>query len=127
MATSDGPQGLIAGEGDSSLDQRLSDELDAYNIAAMDAGEQPEFTVKIEDDRGDLVAGLSGWTGTVVVLAGQSHDTATAYSADVLAVRAAADGHAQPLPAPPEWVFCLRDLDPARVYFAHDHSVWVPS
>ena len=62
MATSDGPGRLITGEGDSSLDQRLSDELDAYNTAAADAGEQREFTVKIEDDRGSLVAGLSGWT-----------------------------------------------------------------
>lgn len=66
-------------------------------------------------------------SGTVIVLAGQSHDTATAYSADVLAVRAAADGHAQPLPVAPDWVARLHDLDPARVYFAHDHSVWVPS
>ena len=65
--------------------------------------------------------------GTVVVLAGQSHDTASAYSADVLAVRAAEDGHAQPLPLAPDWVARLRDLDPARVYFAHDHAVWVPS
>ncbi len=65
--------------------------------------------------------------GTVVVLAGQSHDTATAYSADVLAVRAAAEGHKPPLPATPAWVSRLRDFDPARVYFAHDHAVWVPS
>ena len=65
--------------------------------------------------------------GTVVVLAGQSHDTATAYSADVLAVRAAQDGHEQPLPTAPAWISRLRDLDPARVYFAHDHAVWVPS
>lgn len=65
--------------------------------------------------------------GTVAVLAGQSHDSATAYGADVLAVRAAADGHAQPLPVAPDWVSRLCDLDPARVYFAHDHSVWVPS
>lgn len=64
--------------------------------------------------------------GTVVVLAGQSHDSATAYSADTLAVRAAAEGHTQPLPVAPDWVSRLRDLDPARVYFAHDHSAWVP-
>ena len=53
---------LITGAGDSILDERLSDQLDAYNIAAAGAGEQREFTVKIEDDRGDLLAGLSGWT-----------------------------------------------------------------
>jgi N-acyl homoserine lactone hydrolase len=63
--------------------------------------------------------------GTVVVLAGQSHDTAAAYGADVLAVRAAADGHAQPLPIAPDWMSRLRDLDPARVYFAHDNAVWL--
>jgi N-acyl homoserine lactone hydrolase len=65
--------------------------------------------------------------GTVVVLAGQSHDTATAYGADALAVQAAEDGHPPPLPVAPAWVSRLRDLDPARVYFAHDHAVWVPS
>ena len=64
--------------------------------------------------------------GTVVVLAGQSHDTASAYGADVLAVRAAQEGHPPPLPAAPAWVSRLRDLDPARVCFAHDHAVWVP-
>lgn len=49
-------------EGDLALDQRLSEELDAFNRRAVDAGEQREFTVKIEDEQGQLVAGLSGWT-----------------------------------------------------------------
>lgn len=53
---------LTTGEGDAALDQRLSDELDVYNRLAADAGEQREFTVKIEDQQGELVAGLSGWT-----------------------------------------------------------------
>ena len=66
-------------------------------------------------------------SGTVAVLAGQSHDTAAAYGADVLAVRAASDWHPPPLPVAPDWVARLCDLDPARVYFAHDHSVWMPS
>jgi N-acyl homoserine lactone hydrolase len=65
--------------------------------------------------------------GSVVVIAGQSHDTATEYSADALAVRAHAEGHS-PLPlAPPAWMSRLSSLDPARVYFAHDHAVWIPS
>jgi N-acyl homoserine lactone hydrolase len=63
--------------------------------------------------------------GTVVV-AGQSHDTATAYGADVLAVQAHRDGHGKPLPVPPPWLERLIALDPARVVFAHDASVWVP-
>ena len=64
--------------------------------------------------------------GTVIVLAGQSHDTATAYGADALAWRAARDGHGQPLPVPPAWVDRLQRLDPARVFFAHDRAVWEP-
>ncbi len=52
---------LRIGGGDSDLDERLSKELDVYNVAASGAGDQQEFTVKFEDDRG-LVAGLSGWT-----------------------------------------------------------------
>jgi N-acyl homoserine lactone hydrolase len=63
--------------------------------------------------------------GTVIV-AGQSHDTASAYSADVLAARAHRRGHAQPLPVPPAWIARLEELDPAQVVFAHDHSVWQP-
>lgn len=63
--------------------------------------------------------------GTVVV-AGQSHDSATAYSADVLAGRAAREGHSPPLPIAPAWVDRLQRLDPARVLFAHDHAIWQP-
>lgn len=62
----------------------------------------------------------------VVIVAGQSHDTATAFSADALAWRAGRDGHAQPLPVPPAWMDRLQQLDPARVLFAHDHAVWEP-
>src|SRR3954451_19786038 len=54
--------------------------------------------------------------GTVVVLAGQSHESASDYGADALAVRAADDGHPQPLPAPQSWVERLHALDPRRVY-----------
>ena len=63
--------------------------------------------------------------GTVIV-AGQSHDTASEYSADLLAWRAQRDGHAPPLPLAPAWMARLQELDPARVVFAHDHAVWEP-
>lgn len=63
--------------------------------------------------------------GTVVV-AGQSHDSASAYAADALAHRARRDGHAGPLPLTPAWMHRLVQLDPRQVVFAHDHSVWVP-
>jgi N-acyl homoserine lactone hydrolase len=61
-----------------------------------------------------------------VIVAGQSHDTATQYAADQLAWRARRDGHAQPLPDIPGWMDALQQLDPRLVYFAHDRSVWMP-
>jgi N-acyl homoserine lactone hydrolase len=63
--------------------------------------------------------------GTVIV-AGQSHDTATQYAADQLAWQARRDGHAEPLPAVPAWIDALQRLDPRIVYFAHDRSAWLP-
>lgn len=63
--------------------------------------------------------------GTIVV-AGQSHDIATGYSADALAWRARTEGHAAPLPATPAWLDRVQQLDPRRVVFAHDHAVWEP-
>jgi N-acyl homoserine lactone hydrolase len=63
--------------------------------------------------------------GTVVV-AGQSHDTASAFAADALAWRALGDQHDPALPATPAWMERLLQLDPRRVVFAHDHSVWEP-
>ena len=61
-----------------------------------------------------------------VILAGQSHDTATQYAADQLAWRAHRDSHGQPLPEIPNWIDALQQLDPRIVYFAHDRSVWTP-
>lgn len=62
----------------------------------------------------------------VVIVAGQSHDTATQYAADQLAWRARRDGHGQPLPDIPAWIGVLQHFDPRLVYFAHDRSVWTP-
>jgi N-acyl homoserine lactone hydrolase len=64
--------------------------------------------------------------GTVIV-AGQSHDTATAYSRDALAWQAHRDQHLGPLPPAPAWIDRLQQLDPARVVFAHDNAVWEPT
>jgi len=61
-----------------------------------------------------------------VVVAGQSHDTASAYGADVLARDASRVGHPQPLPLAPAWIDRLQELDPREVFFAHDHAVWMP-
>ena len=47
---------------DPELDARLSAELTAFNAAATGADDEHEFTVRVTDDSGELVAGLSGWT-----------------------------------------------------------------
>lgn len=62
----------------------------------------------------------------VVVVAGQSHDTATDYAAEALACAARRARPQAGLPDVPAWMPRLQDLDPRAVYFAHDHSVWHP-
>ena len=61
----------------------------------------------------------------VVIVAGQSHDTAAQYAADQLAWRAHRDAHGEPLPDIPNWISALQQLNPRMVYFAHDRSVWI--
>ncbi|WP_229076708.1 MBL fold metallo-hydrolase [Actinoplanes sp. DH11] len=56
--------------------------------------------------------------GTVIV-AGQSHDHATAFTGDVLGARAGVG-------TVPPWLGRLLDLDPRRIVFAHDNAVWEP-
>jgi len=60
--SSDATHRLVLGDGDSELDSRLSKELDTYNFAAVGESNLKEFTVKVEESSGELVAGLSGWT-----------------------------------------------------------------
>jgi GNAT superfamily N-acetyltransferase len=50
------------GGADAELDARLSAELDRYNVAASGIGDQRELTVRVRDERGDLVGGVSGFT-----------------------------------------------------------------
>ena len=63
--------------------------------------------------------------GTVVV-AGQSHPSASAFGSDVSAWRARTDGHPAAPPPLAAWMERLLRLDPARVVFAHDDAVWEP-
>ncbi|MGW0364307.1 GNAT family N-acetyltransferase [Streptomyces sp. NPDC002990] len=53
---------ITTGGRDSELDARLGKELDAFNQAATAGHEQAEFTVRITDGDGSLIAGLSGWS-----------------------------------------------------------------
>ena len=65
-------------------------------------------------------------SGGSIVVAGQSHGTATQYAAEQLAWRAHHDHHDGSVPEIPEWIDTLQRFDPRIVYFAHDHSVWMP-
>lgn len=97
-----------------------------------------ELTGEAEPAPGVLVVPTPGHTeghqslvvrqadGTVI-LAGQAHDFASHFASDALAHRAAADGVAPPLPVPAPWLERILELDPRRVLFAHDCSVWEPA
>ncbi len=62
--TSEEPVGtqLLVGDADTELKAVLSAGLEAYNTAAIDAGEQRELSVKVVAEDGSVVAGLAGWT-----------------------------------------------------------------
>ena len=63
-ATAEEPVGtqLLVGDADTELKAVLSAGLEAYNTAAIDAGEQRELSVKVVAEDGSVVAGLAGWT-----------------------------------------------------------------
>ncbi|MGN6244450.1 MAG: GNAT family N-acetyltransferase [Motilibacteraceae bacterium] len=68
-----GPGQVLVGEGMPELDQRLSDELDVVNAAATPGVPAArELTVRVLDDAGDLVGGMSGWTWGVAAGIGLS-------------------------------------------------------
>jgi GNAT superfamily N-acetyltransferase len=54
-------QRLTVGDGDAELAERLDSELSGFNLATSGVHERTQFSVRIDDDAGDLVAGLSGW------------------------------------------------------------------
>ena len=59
---SSGDVRVVVGGADTGLDARLSAELTAFNLRASGIPDQREFTVRVEDEAGELVAGLSGWS-----------------------------------------------------------------
>jgi N-acyl homoserine lactone hydrolase len=61
---------------------------------------------------------ITGPDGTLVV-AGQSHDNATAFTTDVL-------NHRAHIATPPTWLTTLLSHDPKQVLFAHDNATWTP-
>jgi GNAT superfamily N-acetyltransferase len=60
--TSRDRHGLVVGDGDDDLDERLSAGLDEFNLAATGVGDQRRITVRVDDADGELVGGLRGWT-----------------------------------------------------------------
>ncbi|WP_199565750.1 GNAT family N-acetyltransferase [Spongiactinospora rosea] len=60
---------LTVGGDDRELEQRLDRELTAFNEAATGAIYGDSFSVKVVDDDGELVGGLTAWTwGTQCVI-----------------------------------------------------------
>ncbi|MDP9817121.1 GNAT family N-acetyltransferase [Spirilliplanes yamanashiensis] len=53
---------LTVGAADPELEKRLSDELDAINVAAIGAGEERPFSIRLTTADGELAGGLTGWT-----------------------------------------------------------------
>ncbi|MEU1849020.1 GNAT family N-acetyltransferase [Streptomyces sp. NPDC019990] len=53
---------LRVGGRDDELDQRLDDELTAFNTAAADGASTEPLTVRVTDETGDLIGGLTAWT-----------------------------------------------------------------
>ncbi|GAA0683182.1 GNAT family N-acetyltransferase [Kitasatospora atroaurantiaca] len=53
---------LAIGERDTELSDRLTEELVAFNTAATGAADRGTFSVKVTDEAGELVGGLTAWT-----------------------------------------------------------------
>jgi len=53
---------LTTGERDTELDDRLTEELVAFNNAATGAAYRGTFSVKVTDEADELVGGLTAWT-----------------------------------------------------------------
>ncbi|NGO40957.1 GNAT family N-acetyltransferase [Streptomyces ureilyticus] len=53
---------LQVGAQDDELQQRLDDELTAFNAGESGAGRPTELSVRVTDTAGELVGGLTGWT-----------------------------------------------------------------
>jgi GNAT superfamily N-acetyltransferase len=58
---SSGPT-VTVGECDVELNDRLTEELVAFNTAATGAADRGTFSVKVTDEIGELVGGLAAWT-----------------------------------------------------------------
>lgn len=53
---------LTVGGRDDELNQRLGDELEAFNDAATGTSDHGALSVRVTDGKGGLIGGLAGWT-----------------------------------------------------------------
>ncbi|MEV5238104.1 GNAT family N-acetyltransferase [Streptomyces cinnamoneus] len=53
---------LAVGDGDADLTARLENELDDFNEAATGHAPHGELSVKVTDEDGELIGGLTAWT-----------------------------------------------------------------
>ncbi|MFJ6797260.1 GNAT family N-acetyltransferase [Streptomyces sp. NPDC091268] len=58
---SSGPT-VTLGEHDTELEDRLTEELIAFNTAATGVSDRGTFSAKVTDEAGELVGGLTAWT-----------------------------------------------------------------
>jgi N-acyl homoserine lactone hydrolase len=112
------------------VQRRELDDARSAEYTLLELIDRPDLTYEILDSVTEILPGVSLWPtpghtdghqslvvraedGTVV-LAGQSHPSAADFATD--AQRSAG----------PEWLAGLLALDPVRVLFAHDDTVWEP-
>ncbi|MFI0742146.1 GNAT family N-acetyltransferase [Streptomyces sp. NPDC021100] len=62
MTTDTSGPTLTTGERDTGLNDRLTEELIAFNTAATGVADRGAFSVKVADAAGGLVGGLAAWT-----------------------------------------------------------------
>ncbi|MEV7011166.1 GNAT family N-acetyltransferase [Streptosporangium sp. NPDC051022] len=60
--TTDSDAILTVGDRDPELSKQLDDALTAFNAAVTGVSEQGAFSVKVVDEDGELVGGLTAWT-----------------------------------------------------------------
>jgi GNAT superfamily N-acetyltransferase len=59
---SDSDRRLLVGDSNPELEERLSRELSAFNVAASGENSQRGLSIEARLDDGELVGGLTGWT-----------------------------------------------------------------
>jgi len=65
---------FLAGEADAGLRDRLDEEISAFNAAVTGHHDGRLLSIAVRGDRGDLCAGLYGWTWGLTNSVSQARD-----------------------------------------------------